>query len=168
MEKTGLFYNFSSRKTTKIAEQILEEMKDSQIEAVNAGNLTEEQFLSFNNLILGVPTWFDGELPLYWDEFGPALEDMDLSDKRVALFGLGDQENYPENFLDAVGILAELLESRGAKIVGMTSTEGYAFESSKAVRDGKFLGLAIDMDNQGSQVKDRIKNWIKQLRTEFK
>jgi flavodoxin I len=47
--------------------------------------LTEKTFLSYDNLILGVPTWFDGELPNYWDEFVPALEDLDLKGKTVAI-----------------------------------------------------------------------------------
>jgi flavodoxin I len=118
-------------------------------------------------MILGVPTWFDGELPNYWDEFVPAIEDMDLKNKKIALYGLGDQVGYPENFLDAVGIMAKLLESRGAKIVGTTATEGYTFEKSQALKDGKFLGLAIDFENQAAKNKERVKKWVEQLKTEF-
>jgi flavodoxin I len=44
------------------------------------------------NIILGVPTWFDGELPNYWDEFVPALEDMDLKGKEVCLVWAGGPE----------------------------------------------------------------------------
>jgi flavodoxin I len=167
MKKIGLFYNFNSKKTSIVAEQILEEFKGTPIEAVNVDSLNEEQFLSYDNLVLGVPTWFDGELPSYWDELGPAIEDMDLKGKRVALYGLGNQVGYPENFLDAVGIMAQLLESQGAVIIGYTSTEGYHFEKSKAVREGKFLGLAIDFENQGTRIKEKVKNWVKQLRSEF-
>ncbi|MDP4208022.1 MAG: flavodoxin [Bacteroidota bacterium] len=167
MKKIGLFYSFNSHKTAKLAERIKEEFKDTSFEALNAENVNEKQFLTFDNLILGVPTWFDGELPNYWDEFGPAIEDMDLKGKYIALFGLGDQVGYPENFLDAVGIMAELLESRGAVIVGLTSTQGYSFESSKAVRDNKFLGLAIDFENQAHLNKERVQQWASQLRKEF-
>ena len=60
--------------------------------------LTEEIFLSHKNMILGVPTWFDGELPNYWDEFVPAIEDLDLKGKTIAIYGLGNQVEYPENF----------------------------------------------------------------------
>jgi flavodoxin I len=167
MKKIGLFYSQNSDKTSKIAKLIIEEFKDESVEAINAETVTTKQFLSFDNMILGVPTWFDGELPIYWDEFGPAIEDMDLKGKKIALFGLGDQKGYPENFLDAVGIMAQLLESRGATIVGHTSSKGYVFESSKALRDGKFLGLAIDFENQGKMNKERVTDWIKQLRESF-
>ena len=167
MNKTAIIYSFNTKKTGKIATQIREGFNDPSIEMVNAEELTEEQFLSFENLILGVPTWFDGELPNYWDEFVPALEDLDLKGKKIALFGLGDQKGYPENFLDGVGIMADILEAQGASLVGYTSTEGYEFESSRALREEHFLGLAIDYENQGSMNKQRIAAWVEQLRKEF-
>jgi len=167
MKKIGLFYSFNTNKTTKVAELILEELKGESVEAINAETINEEQFLAYDNYILGVPTWFDGELPNYWDEFVPAMESLNLKNKKFAIFGLGDQVGYPENFIDAVGIMAGILESRGAKIVGHTSTEGYTFESSHAIIEGKFIGLAIDFENQAKKNKDRVNKWIEQLKKEF-
>ena len=167
MNKTAIIYSYNTKKTGKIATQIQEVFNDDAIEMVNAEELTEELFLSFEQIIMGVPTWFDGELPNYWDEFVPALEDLDLSGKKIALFGLGDQKGYPENFLDGVGIMAEILEAQGASLVGFTSVEGYEFESSRAVRNDHFMGLAIDYENQGSLNKQRIASWVDQLKKEF-
>ena len=167
MKPTAIIYSFSSHKTAKIAEHILEEFKDQTIEKVNAETITEEQFLKFDNLILGVPTWFDGELPDYWDEFGPALEDLSLKGKKIALYGLGDQKAYPENFLDAIGIMANLVESRKATIVGLWKIEGYLFEKSKAQRGENFVGLGLDFENQATLNKKRINSWVNQLKTEF-
>ena len=167
MNKTAIIYSFNTKKTGKIAEGIKEEFGDDNLIPVNAEEITEESFLSFDRFILGVPTWFDGELPNYWDEFVPALEDMDLKGKNFALFGLGDQKGYPENFLDGLGIMAEILEVQGASMIGFTSTEGYEFESSRAARGDQFAGLAIDYENQGSMNKDRVKTWVTQLKSEF-
>ena len=167
MNKTAIIYSFNTKKTGKIAEGIKEEFGDDNLIPVNAEEITEESFLSFDQFILGVPTWFDGELPNYWDEFVPALEDMDLKGKKFALFGLGDQKGYPENFLDGLGIMAEILEVQGASMIGFTSTEGYEFESSRAARGDQFAGLAIDYENQGSMNKDRVKTWVTQLKSEF-
>jgi flavodoxin I len=168
MQKIGLFYSFNTNKTSKIAELIVKSFEGADIDLVNVEEATGEQFLSYGNIICGVPTWFDGELPNYWDEFVPDLEDMDLTKKNIAIYGLGDQKGYPENFLDGVGILGEILEEQGAHLVGFTSTEGYTFESSKAVRGDKFIGLAIDFENQGSKNKERVSKWVEQLRSEFK
>ena len=166
MSKIAIIFSFNSRKTGKIAEKIKEAFNE-ELALVNAEELTEEIFTSFDRIIMGVPTWFDGELPNYWDEFVPALENLDLKGKRIALYGLGDQKGYPENFLDGVGIMAGILEGRGASLVGFTSAEGYEFESSRALRGDRFAGLAIDYENQGSMNKERVANWVSQLKKEF-
>ena len=168
MNKTGIVYSFNSTKTAKAAEKIKEAFgPDFNIVPVNAEELTEELFLSFTNLILGVPTWFDGELPNYWDEFVPALEDLNLKGKTIAIYGLGNQVEYPENFGDAVGIMGELVLERGAKLVGFTSAEGYSYESSRALVDGKFIGLLLDQETQPRQSKERIEKWVTDLKSQF-
>jgi flavodoxin I len=166
MNTTALINSFKSNKTAQVASKI-KETWDNNIDLVDADTLTEELFRPYKNYILGVPTWFDGELPNYWDEFVPALEEMNLEGKKFAIFGNGDQKNYPENFVDGVGIMADLLETLGAEIVGFTSTEGYSFEKSKALRGEKFCGLALDFENQAKQNLPRIVSWVKQLKNEL-
>lgn len=167
MKKIAVLYSFNTKKTGKVAERIKEYFNNDQLEMVNAELITEEQFMAFDHIIMGVATWFDGELPNYWDEFVPALEDLDLSGKKIALYGLGDQKGYPENFLDGMGIMADILEAQGANLVGFTSIEGYEFEGSRALRGEQFAGLAIDYENQGSMNKERIAAWVEQLKKEF-
>lgn len=167
MKKTAIIYSFNTKKSGKVAQQIKDAFDDDNVELVNAEDITEEVFVSYDQLILGVPTWFDGELPNYWDEFVPALEDIDLNGKKIALYGLGDQKGYPENFVDGMGIMAEILEGQGAEIIGFTSTEGYTFERSRALREDQFVGLAIDYENQGSLNKKRIPEWVDNLKKEF-
>jgi flavodoxin I len=169
MKKTAIIYSFNSNKTAKAAEKIIDTFGDVPLEKVNAEEIDEKKFLAYENLILGVPTWFDGELPNYWDEFVPELEDLDLKGKTIALFGLGDQKGYPENFGDAVGIMVEILKQNGARIVGFTSTEGYSYESSHAeVNKGQFSGLILDQENQARLSGGRIKKWVENLLPEFK
>jgi flavodoxin I len=163
-EKIGLFYSYNTKKTAQIANRIIENFEAGTIEAVNAEEITEEQFMKYDNLILGVPTWFDGELPNYWDEFVPALEDLNLKNKKVAIFGAGDQKGYPENFVDGIGIMAGILEQQGAKIVGFTSVKGYEFESSKARRGDQFCGLALDFENQSGMNKNVLLNGVNNLK----
>jgi flavodoxin I len=167
MKNTAIIYSFNTKKSAKVAEQIKEALNDPAVEMVNAEDITEEVFLKYDQCILGVPTWFDGELPNYWDEFVPALEDLDLKGKRYAIYGLGDQKGYPENFCDGMGRMAEIIEEQGGSLVGFTSTKGYNYESSGAERNDKFVGLAIDYENQGSKNKTRIPAWCDALRKEF-
>jgi flavodoxin I len=60
------------------------------------------------------------------------------------------------------------IKERGARLVGYTSTEGYNYELSRAVEDDKFLGLILDQETQPRLSKDRILNWVKDIKTQFK
>ena len=169
MQKIAIVYSFNTQKTGKIAKRIKEAFgKDASVELVNIEEVTADEFLQYDNLICGTATWFDGELPNHWDEFVPELEDMDLKGKLVALFGLGDQKGYPENFLDGMGILGEIMEAQGARLVGFTSTEEYSYESSQAERGDQFIGLGIDFETQGAKNKDRVNGWVEKLKLELR
>src|ERR1035437_9268451 len=161
MGKIGLYYSFKSKKTAKIAELIHNAFIGIDVQLIDVDDVRADRFLEFDNLIIGVPTWFDGELPNYWDELLPALEDIDFSHKKVAVFGLGDQKGYSENFCDAIGIMGTFFEGKGALIVGYFPLEGYTFEGSKAVKDGLFMGLPLDQENQARLTNDRIEQWVK-------
>jgi flavodoxin I len=167
MKKTAIIYSFNTVKTAKIAEKIKDAFASDDVEMVNAEEINPSKFTSFDNLILGVPTWFDGELPNYWDEFVPDLEDLNLKGKKIAIFGLGDQKNYGENFCDGMGIMAEIIENCNGTVVGHTSVVGYEFEASKAQRANQFVGLAIDYENQGTKNKERVSSWVEQLQKDF-
>ena len=167
MKKTGLFYGVSTKKTALIGKEIQEAFGENKADIVSIEEAGKKDFELYDNLIVGASTWFDGELPTYWDELLPELDALKLKGKKVAIFGLGDQVGYPENFVDGIGILAEFFETAGAEIVGLTSIEGYQFEGSRALRDGKFLGLAVDQENQSDKTLARIAAWVKQLKKEF-
>lgn len=167
MKKIGLFYGTTTNKTAIIAKKIKEAFGDVTIDVIPVEEVTGEHFTSYDNVIVGAATWFDGELPSHWDEVKPELEAMNMKGKKIAIFGLGDQVKYTENFVDGIGLLADTFESVGAKIVGLTSVEGYTFEGSRAVKDGKFLGLAIDFENQSKLNDERVKSWVAQLKKEF-
>ena len=168
MSKTAIIYSFNTQKSKKVAEKIIEAFGKDKVEAVNAEDLTTKVFEKYDNFILSAPTWFDGELPNYWDEFIPELEDMDLKNKTFAVFGLGDQKGYSENFCDAIGILVVILEDCGANIIGKIPAEGYTFESSRAQRGNQFVGLPLDQENQARLTKQRVDNWVEQLKKEMK
>ena len=168
MSKTAIIYSFHTQKSKKVAEKIIDAFGKDKIDAINAEEITTATFEKYDNFILSAPTWFDGELPNYWDEFVPDLEEMDLKKKTFAVFGLGDQKGYPENFCDAIGILVEILEDCGANVIGKTTNKGYTFESSKAQRGNEFVGLLLDQENQARQTQKRVEDWVGQLKKEMK
>ena len=168
MKNIGLFYSKNAVKTSAIAKKISRKLGEKNVEMITVEDAWQKEFLAHDCLIVGVSTWFDGELPTYWDELVPEIESLKLKGKKVALFGLGDQIGYPDNFADGMGILADAFEAAGAVLVGFTSAEGYVFDRSKALRkDGRWCGLVLDVENQAKLTDSRIDVWCEQIKSEF-
>lgn len=168
---TAIFYGSTTGSTEIVAEKI-QSIWTKQVgetpPMVNVGNTSElMQLLSYDKLLLGIPTWNVGKLQDDWEVVYPYLDMVDLSGKRIAIFGIGDQYGYPENFQDAMGILGKKLMERGAELVGYTSTEGYEHTYSRGVDGDQFMGLAIDDINQSDLTDGRIANWVAQVQAEF-
>ena len=128
-------------------------------EAINITNAKPEDFEA-GLLILGSSTWGLGELQDDWATGIAMLDGIDLTGRKVAVFGLGDQSGFGDTFVDAMGILADKAKERGAVLVGETSAEGYAHTASSAEKDGKFCGLALDDNNEPDKTADRISQWV--------
>ena len=60
-----------------------------------------------------------------------AFAGLDLKDKPVAVFGLGDAVGYGEYFCDAMEEIYSTFKAAGAKMVGHWPVEGYEHEGSK-------------------------------------
>jgi flavodoxin long chain len=170
--KIGLFYGSSTSHTEYIAyelQELINSLQENTVDVYNIGRSKPETLDQYANLIYSIPTWDIGELQADWGVFWSNLEQIDFTDKKVAIFGLGDQYGYPDTFQDAIGILAEEVLAHGAELVGYTSTEGYEFEDSIALTiDGnRFMGLSLDEDNQHDLTPDRLSHWTRQILSEF-
>ena len=141
MSKIGIFYGSTTGVTETIANKIAENLEGSEVFNI-AGN--EDKLGDFDILILGASTWGFGDLQDDWQSALDGLAGLDLSGKKVAYFGTGDQESFADTFIDGIGIINDEISQTGATVIGHTSTEGYEFNESKALVDGQFLGLAID------------------------
>ncbi|MFP1785609.1 flavodoxin FldA [Lonsdalea quercina] len=168
MALIGIFFGSDTGNTENIAKAIQQQLGNDVAEVHDIAKSSKEDLERFDILLLGIPTWYYGEAQCDWDDFFPTLEDIDFTGKRVALFGCGDQEDYAEYFCDAMGTLRDIIEPRGAAIVGNWSTEGYYFEASKGLADDShFIGLAIDEDRQPELTEERVSAWVKQISAEL-
>jgi len=159
---TAIFYASSTGNTEFISKEISKELGD--IETIDIADQGIDSMNEYDKLIFGVPTWGDGELQDDWDELWDSFKEIDFSNKTVALFGLGDQEGYGENYVDAMGIVYEYLDQTDAKIVGKwANTEEYFYEESRAIVDDMFVGLALDEDNQDDLSAERITKWCENI-----
>lgn len=166
MTKIGIFYGSTDGNTERIVNQI-QELFGDEAELNNVNSATAEDMEPYPNLILACPTWEIGQLQEDWDAFIDEIENVDFSGKKVTYLGLGDADGYPDTFLDALGIIHDRIKDSGATFVGSWPTDGYNFDVSKGVVDGKFLGLAIDEDNQPDLTDERVQQWVEQLKSEF-
>lgn len=170
MTPIGLFYGTNTGFTGLVTDIFVEEFVMVAPNLLTLHDISVdplEKMLDYEYLIIGCPTWNVGHLQDDWDDHFIELDDLDLSGKKVAIFGLGDQFGYPENYCDAIGILGRKFRERGAELVGFTSTEGYQFSYSVGVEDGQFMGLALDEENESDRSHDRVIDWIWQLVDEF-
>ena len=173
MAKVGIFFGSDTGKTRKIAKMIHEALASDAVAApVNINKASIDDLLAFDALILGTPTLGTGQLPGLdaecqaesWGEFVPELESADLAGKTVALFGLGDQQSYPDDFVSAMGELYDLVSGAGAEVVGFWPNSGYEFADSAALDGDEFVGLALDQDNQSDLTAERISKWVADIK----
>ena len=168
MTAIGLFVGSTTGKTEAAAEGIQKEFGGEGVVTIHEiSEVENSDFEQYDKIIIGSPTWDIGELQADWDGYFEELDDIDFSGKKIAYFGTGDQIGYEENFQDAMGILEEKISELGGTTVGNWPTDGYEFEGSKAVKNGKFVGLALDDDNQSELTEERIKKWVAQVKGEF-
>jgi len=167
MNKIGLFFGSDTGVVEEIAERIRKEFGKDNIEIFDVANADGSDMENFSNIIFGASTQGVGDMQSDFEEFLEEIKLTDLSGKTVAIFGLGDADGYADTFVDAIGIIYEALEVKDCKIVGSVPTDGYGYDESTAEKDGKFVGLPIDEDNQDELTEERVKKWVAQLKSKF-
>lgn len=167
--KIGLIYGSDTRNTETAAETLREEIGVDIVDLFEVFKTDiAEVFMQYDFFILGIPTWYDGDVQSEWADKLEELEKLNLYGCQIAIFGLGDQEDWGEYFCDAMIEIANRVEASGANIIGYWPTKGYRFSASKSLIDeNTFVGLTLDEDRQSDLTEDRIKNWIEQLKHEL-
>ncbi|MEG0796143.1 MAG: flavodoxin domain-containing protein [Odoribacter sp.] len=168
----GIFYAPSGGAVHKVARLIKQKLGECHpdlycISDVNTNKILDYQVLIFISSSLGRNTW-EMEQKDPWSSFLPKLLRLQLEGRKVALIGLGDHVSYPNNFADGMGILAERIEEIGGKLIGETETCDYIFNDSKAVRQGKFVGLPLDEDYEADKTAQRIEAWWQRIKAEVR
>lgn len=163
--KVALIYGTCTGNTEFAAELVAKALQpEVQVECIDVFKITPESLNDWDVVIAGIPTWDVGELEYGWSDIYDQLDTVELH-TTVVMFGLGDQGNYPDTYLDGMGILYDKFLERGAKGgLGFSDTEGHDFDESKAVKDGRFCGLALDEDLQPDQTEARVSAWADELK----
>ncbi|HEY9544344.1 flavodoxin FldA [Prevotella sp.] len=167
MNKTCIIYGSSTGTCEDLASRIANKLGVDAADVLGAADITSDQLANYQNLILGTSTWGAGELQDDWYDGVGVIKNTDLTGKVVAIFGCGDSESYSDTFCGGMAELYNAAKESGAKVVGEVSTEGYTYDDSEAVVDGKFMGLALDEVNEDDKSNDRIAAWIEQIKPEL-
>jgi len=172
MSKIGIFFGTDTGSTRLVAKKIYSLLgADVADKPKNINRVRVEELLQYSALILGTPSYGVGDLPglavgcqeANWAEFVPHLDGVDLSGKRVALFGLGHQERYASRFASSLIQLYRVFYGYGADVIGRWSTEGYQFQFSDSVIDNQFVGLVLDQRGQAHLTDERLNSWLAQV-----
>ncbi len=175
MSEIGIFFGTDTGTTRLIAKKMAKKLGNKAAKPLNVNRTEVGQFLSYDAFILGTPTYGINQLPGRstdieagsWEEFLPELDIIDFTGKTIALYGLGDQEKYPDRFLDSMIFLYRFFAERGATIIGQWPVEGYSFDCSQAVVDGQFVGLTLDQKSQALLTEERMDRWLAQITGEM-
>lgn len=166
MAHIGIFYGSTTGNTQEVAEKIAKALNVDKADLHDVSN-AKADFGAYDVLLLGSSTLGYGDLQDDWDSFIGKVKSADLNGKKVALFGCGDSASYSDTFCDAIGKIYNEIKNKGCTIIGQVSTEGYTYDGSDSVVDGRFVGLPIDNDNESDQTDQRIACWVEDLKKEI-
>jgi len=161
--RIGLFYGSSSGDSERIALLIQNKIGSTNITLHNIIDAKVEDLNAYQFLILGISTWGIGKMQEDWELFLSDLKNLKCYNKKIAIYGLGDQESYPDTFVDALGILYDIIISAGCSVIGEWPVTGYNYFASKAERNGTFVGLVLDERNQPDLTEQRIDLWLRKI-----
>jgi len=166
--KIAIIYGSDTGITDYITTLLTNKLNLKNLDIIEVFTIKPIDFLNYDIILIGVPTWYVGDLQSDWEDFFPDFQKIDFNGIKVAFFGLGDQYGYPDNFVDGIGILGKVVLNNGGEIFGYWPNEGYEFNDSLGLApNGMFYGLAIDEDNQQEHTEERIDKWVKQIKNEL-
>ncbi|MCR5243744.1 MAG: flavodoxin FldA [Bacteroidales bacterium] len=159
--KTIVYYGSTTGTCEDLANRISAALGGADVR--NASELGSEA-ADYDLLVLGTSTWGDGEVQDDWFSALDTLRGLSLAGKKVAIFGVGDSESYPDTFCGGMKAIYDAAKDTGADVLPGVDASDYNYSSSAAVIDGKFVGLALDETNEPDKTDDRIAAWVSKLK----
>ncbi len=154
----AVIFGSTTGNTETVAQKIADALGGADV--ISVGDASAEDLGKYDVLVFGTSTWGVGDLQDDWEENIDILDEIDYSGKKVALFGLGDQESYSDTFVDGMKALKDKITAKGGTLSGEWPVDGYEFDESAAVEGDHFIGLALDEDNQSDLTDERIASWV--------
>lgn len=172
MSKIAIFYGPVDGAVNRVADKIKDAIGEDKVEMVAVKDATVADIEKYDKIIFGLSTvgkdtWDATYTPNDWGKFMPEIGKTSYAEKTVAVFGLGDHVTYAHGFVDHIGLLGKELMKNDAILVGPVDTDGYEFEESEAIVDGKFIGLPLDEDFEPELTDERLAAWVELIKPDF-
>ncbi len=172
MKKIAIFYGPEKGAVNRVADKVKQAIGEDKVDMIPVKNATFEDIDKYDKIIFGISTvgketWHTTYSNVDWARFLPEIGKTRYEGKTIAIFGLGDHVTYAATFVDHIGLLAGELTKNGAVLTGQVPAEDYEFDESKAVVDGKFLGLPVDEDFEPELTDERVAKWVESIRDAF-
>ena len=108
MSKIGIFYGSSTGATSEVAQRLGKAL-GAEANIFDVASADAADVAGFDVLLLGSSTWGIGDLQDDWEDFLPKLAEQNLAGKKVALFGCGDADSYPDSAKRSLSLKKDLL-----------------------------------------------------------
>jgi len=172
MSKIAIFFGPLKGAVNRVADKVKDAIGEDKVVMVPVKDATVADLEKYDKIIFGISTvgkdtWDSSYTNVDWGKFLPEISKTRYEGKTIAIFGLGDHVTYAPTFVDHIAVLAKDLIKNGAELVGLVPADNYEYQESKAVVDGKFLGLPVDEDFEPELTDERVKNWVEQIRPDF-
>ena len=164
---TGIFYGSTTGCTEQLANTLAQTLGIAANDIHNVGTTAATEVAPYDTLLLGSSTWGCGDLQDDWYDFIDALSATDLTGKKVALFGCGDSDSYPDTFCGAIAQIYDALQNTNCTFIGTYAPTDYNVTDSDVCRDGLFVGLAIDESDSDDKNQARIATWCEAIKSEL-
>ncbi|MBI9068787.1 MAG: flavodoxin [Salinivirgaceae bacterium] len=170
--KIAVLYGPVGGNTEKVAKLILEKLGAEKCDLIPVKDAKIETISNYNSFIIGgstigTHTWSHTNSSEDWDAFLPIFRKADFKGKKVAIFGLGDQLAYPNNFVDDMRIIYDIVIGKEATVIGQVATDAYDYNDSVAIVDDKFIGLPLNEDHEEDLTNERIEGWLASLKDQL-
>jgi len=174
MSKIGLFFGPEKGSVHRVAKKVATALGEANVDLISVNEAELSDLGKYDKIIFGISTvgketWDSEYSNTDWAKFFPNVAQADYSGKQLAIFGLGDHITYPGHFVNAMGRLFNEIKKAtpSAVVVAPVSTEGYEFDESEAIVDGKFVGLPVDEDFEPEMTDERVAAWVADVKAAF-
>ncbi len=162
MKKIGIFYGSTTGYTADLASKVAKALDVDSKDVYDVATVAPSKLGEYDVILLGSSTWGSGELQDNFADFINGIEELYLPGKAIAIFGCGD-ETMSTTFGAALGEIYKRMQKTGANFIAPFNTDGYNYQDSPAVVDGKCIGLLIDEINHADLTEAKIKAWTDEI-----